>query len=328
MKKVILGQNGPEVSSVGLGCMGMSEFYGGTDDENSKRVIFAALENGVTMLDTADTYGNGHNERLISDVIKAWGKNVFIATKFGIVRKPGSYERKICGRPQYVREAVEKSLKRLGLDTIDLYYVHRIDTNVPIEDTVGEMSDLVREGKIKYIGLSEASVETVLKAHAVHPITCVQSEYSLFTRDVEESLLPALRKNGIGLVPYSPLGRGLLSGKLTREAIDHDGDLRKYLPRTSGESYDANMRLVNALKKIAESKGITLSQLALAWILSKGDDIVPIPGTRNIKYLMDNINAARVQLDDGEIREIETIVYPGAVIGERYTPEGMKGVNG
>ncbi|WP_022663709.1 aldo/keto reductase [Desulfospira joergensenii] len=327
MQKIILGQNGPEVSSVGLGCMGMSEFYGGTDDENSKQVILSALENGVTMIDTADTYGDGHNERLISGVIKKWGNRVCIATKFGIVRKLGSYEREICGRPQYVRQAVEKSLKRLDIETIDLYYIHRIDTTVPIEDTVGAMSELVREGKIKYLGLSEASVKTVLKAHAVHPISCVQSEYSLFTRDVEDFLLPALRKNGIGFVSYSPLGRGLLTGKLTKESMEHDGDLRKYLPRTSVENFDTNMSLVNALKKIADSKEITLSQLALAWILSKGDDIVPIPGTRNVKYLMDNINAAKVHLNDDDIKEIETIVYPDAVKGERYTSEGMKGVN-
>ena len=327
MKKVKIGQNGPEVSAIGLGCMGMSEFYGGTDDENAKKVMLAALENGITMLDTADTYGNGHNERLISDVIKAWGENIFIATKFGIVRKPGTYEREICGRPGYVRRAVEKSLKRLSVDTIDLYYVHRIDTCVPIEDTVGEMSDLVGEGKIKYIGLSEASVETVLRAHAVHPVTCVQTEYSLFTRDVEASLLPALRKNGIGLVSYSPLGRGLLTGKLTPETMDHEGDLRKFLPRTSGEYYDANMALVNVLEKVAQSKGITPAQLALAWILSKGDDIVPIPGTRHIRYLKENITAAAIHLGDKDIRKIEAVVYPGAVKGERYTPEGMKGVN-
>ena len=328
MKKRILGNNGPEVSAVGLGCMAMSEFYGSTDDENSKKVILSALENGVTMLDTADTYGDGHNERLIAEVLKEWGGDVFIATKFGIVRKPGTYERKICGKPEYVKEAVEKSLKRLNVDAIDLYYIHRIDTDVPIEETVGAMSDLVGEGKIKYIGLSEPSVETVLKAHAVHPVTCIQSEYSLFTRDVEASLLTVLRKNGIGFVPYSPLGRGILTGKLTKEAMENEKDFRKSLPRTSGKYFDDNMVLVNRLKEIADSKAITLSQLALAWVLSRGDDIVPIPGTRNIRYLMDNIQSADVRLDDDDIRKIETIVYPGAVKGERYTKEGMKGVNG
>ncbi len=327
MRKVILGQNGPEVSAVGLGCMGMSEFYGKSDDEKSKKVILTALENGVTMLDTADTYGFGHNEQLISEVLKEWGEKVFVATKFGIVRKPGSYEREICGRPQYVRESVEKSLKRLGLERIDLYYVHRVDINVPIEDTIGEMSNLVQEGKIKYIGLSEPAVETLLKAHAVHPITCVQSEYSLFTRGVEEFLLPALRKNGIGLVPYSPLGRGMLTGKLTKESMKQDSDTRQYLPRTSGERYEKNMELVNSLKEIADSKEIPLSQLALAWVLSKGDDIVPIPGTRRIDYLIDNISAVNVHLNDEEINKIESIIYPGAVAGERYTGEGMKGLN-
>ncbi|MCP4163421.1 MAG: aldo/keto reductase [Deltaproteobacteria bacterium] len=327
MKYVILGQNGPEVSNVGLGCMGMSEFYGETDDRKSKEVILRALENGVTMLDTADTYGDGHNEILISEVLKEWGKDVFIATKFGIVRKPGSYERKICGKPEYVREAVEKSLKRLDIETIGLYYVHRIDITVPIEDTIGAMSDLVKEGKINYIGLSEPSVETVLKAHAVHPITCIQSEYSLFTREVEDQLLPILRKNGIGFVPYSPLGRGMLTGKLTKESMDNDNDLRKNLPRTSGESYNANMALVNSLKEVSDSKNITLSQLALAWVLSKGDDIVPIPGTRNINYLIDNINSTTVNLEDDEIKRIESIISKGTVMGERYTVEGMKGLN-
>ncbi len=327
MKYVILGQNGPEVSNVGLGCMGMSEFYGETDDKKSKKVILRALENGVTMLDTADMYGAGHNERLISKVLKEWGKDVFIATKFGIVRKPGSYDREICGKPEYVREAVENSLKRLDIETIDLYYAHRIDITVPIEDTIGVMSDLVKEGKIKYIGLSEPSVETVLKAHAIHPITCIQSEYSLLTREVEDRLLPVLRKNGIGFVPYSPLGRGLLTGKLTKEAINNDNDLRKFLPRTSGENYDANMSLVNSLKQISDSKNITLSQLALAWVLSKGKDIVPIPGTRNINYLMDNINAVDVNLNDDEVKKIESVIIKGAVMGDRYTAEGMKGLN-
>lgn len=327
MKKRKLGRHGPEVSAIGLGCMGMSEFYGRTDDETSKQVLLRALENGVTLLDTSDTYGDGHNERLIADVIQTWDQDVFIATKFGIVRKPGAYERQICGRPDYVRQAVEQSLQRLKVETIDLYYIHRIDTTVPIEDTVGAMADLVRDGKIRYIGLSEPSAETVLKAHAVHPVTCIQSEYSLFTRDVESELLPVLRKNGIGFVPYSPLGRGMLTGKLTTQALQEEKDVRRLLPRTSDENYNENMKLVGRLKAIADTKQITLSQLALAWVLHQGEDIVPIPGTRTSRYLMENIEAVNVQLGHEEIKQIEAIFYPGAVKGERYTAEGMKGVN-
>jgi aryl-alcohol dehydrogenase-like predicted oxidoreductase len=328
MKKRTLGYGGPEVSALGLGCMGMSEFYGPANEKASKKVILTALEKGVTMLDTADCYGNGHNERLMAQVLKEWTGNVFIATKFGIVREPGVYAREICGRPEYVREAVEASLKRLDVETIDLYYLHRVDKNVPIEETVGAMSDLVREGKIKYIGLSEASPQTVLKAHTVHPISCVQSEYSLFTRDVEESLLPTLRANGIAFVPYSPLGRGMLTGKLSKETLVQEGDLRKHLPRSSEENYDKNMNLVYQLKKMADSKGIELSQLALAWVLSQGKDIVPIPGTKRIKYLEENIQAAEITLDQKELDIIDSIFSPNAVKGERYTQEGMKGLNG
>ena len=328
MKKRTLGYNGPEVSALGLGCMGMSEFYGFSDDKESKRVILNALEMGVTMLDTADCYGNGHNERLISEVIKEWHNDIFIATKFGIVRKPGEYERQICGRPDYARQAVEASLMRLNVETIDLLYIHRIDKNVPIEDTVGAMSDLVKQGKVKYIGLSEPSPGTVLKAHAVHPICCIQSEYSLFTRDVEDSLLPVLRQNGIGFVPYSPLGRGMLTGKLTKQSLSQNGDLRQQFPRSSPQYYyDDNMYLVNSLKEIAELKGISLSQLALAWVLSQGEDIVPIPGTRNIKYLRENNLSTEIVLGENDLKQIDNIFYPGAVKGDRYTKEGMKGLN-
>ncbi len=328
MKKRTLGYEGPEVSELGLGCMGMSEFYGSSDERNSVKVMLRALEKGITMLDTADCYGNGHNERLISQLIKQWPEELFIASKFGIVREPGVYERKICGRPEYVREAAEASLKRLGIETIDLYYIHRIDTDVPIEETVGAMSDLVREGKIKYIGLSEASPQTVLKAHAVHPVSCVQSEYSLFTRDVEKTLLPVLRENGIGFVPYSPLGRGMLTGKLTKQTMEREGDVRKYFPRSSGENYDKNMSLVHQLGTLAAEKGVSSPQLALAWVLSQGDDIIPIPGTKRIEYLEENIQAADISLGKGDLERMEAIFRPGAVKGERYTPEGMKGVNG
>jgi aryl-alcohol dehydrogenase-like predicted oxidoreductase len=308
--------------------MAMSEFYGKSDDTESKKVIRQALEMGVTMLDTADTYGNGHNEELIGQVLRDWHGQAFVATKFGIVRKPGEYARTICGRPEYVREAVEGSLKRLGVETIDLYYIHRIDTTIPIEDTVGVMSELVDEGKIRYIGLSEPSVATVLKAHKIHPITAVQSEYSLFTREMESEVLPVLRREGIGFIPYSPLGRGFLTGKVDQQSISQQDDFRKLLPRNQGDNYTHNMKLVDNLQGIARNKGVTAAQLALAWVLAKGDDIVPIPGTRRQKYLEENIAAVHLDLTTGDIEQIETVFGLGAVAGERYTAEGMVGLNG
>ncbi len=328
MKKRTLGKNGPSVSIMGLGCMAMSEFYGKSDDNESKKVILKALELGITMLDTADTYGNGHNEELIGQVLKDWRGEAFIASKFGIVRKPGEYARTVCGKPEYVREAVEASLQRLQVECIDLYYVHRIDKNVPIEETVGVMSDLVDEGKIKYIGLSEPAVETVIRAHNVHPVTAVQSEFSLFTRDMEAELIPALRKNGISMVPYSPLGRGFLTGKIDADSINAPGDFRHFLPRNQGDNYKNNMRLVDSLTQLAEEKGITAAQLALAWVLAKGEDIVPIPGTRRVKYLEENIAAASITLTELDLKQLETVFFLGAVEGDRYTAEGMAGVNG
>ena len=327
MQTRILAKNGPKVSAIGLGCMAMSEFYGKSDDAVSKKIILKALELGITMVDTADTYGLGHNEILIGKVLKEWPEEVFIATKFGIVRKPGEYARTICGKPEYVRSSVEDSLRRLQVETIDLFYIHRIDQSVPIEETVGAMSDLVHAGKIKYIGLSEPSVATLLKAHAVHPVTAVQSEYSLFTRDVENELLPALRQNGIGFVSYSPLGRGFLTGKIEKESINRPDDFRQFLPRSQGDNYAHNMNLVNNLKKFARRKEVTLAQVALSWILAQGEDIVPIPGTRHLTYLEENIAATNIELSDKEIEQLETIFYPGAVMGERYTAEGMAGVN-
>lgn len=328
MKKRRLGTNGTEVSIMGLGCMAMSEFYGRSDDSESKKVILAALDMGVSLLDTADTYGNGHNETLIGQALQDWSGEVFIASKFGIVRKPGEYARTICGKPEYVRTAVEGSLKRLQRETIDLYYIHRIDRNVPIEETMGAMADLVHEGKIRYVGLSEASVETVRRAHAVHPLSAVQSEYSLFTRDMEKELLPTLRQLGIGFVPYSPLGRGLLTGKLDSKSISQPEDFRQALPRNQGKNFVHNMKLVRQLECIAEDKGVTAAQLALAWVLATGEDVVPIPGTRRIKYLQENLAAAEVQLSVGEIGELSAIFAPGTVAGERYTAEGMVGLNG
>ncbi len=334
MEKRQLGKQGPRVSAMGLGCMAMSEFYGERPDEAAARaVIRAALDLGVDFLDTADTYGDGHNEALVAGAVKIWqretGKRAFIASKFGIVRRPGSYEREICGRPEYVRSAVEASLNRLGLETIDLYYIHRVDARIPIEETMGALSDLVREGKIRYLGISEPSVATLARAHKVHPVTCVQSEFSLFTREPEEALLPFLREQGIGFVPYSPLGRGMLTGTLTREKLTLDAkDMRQYLPRISGENFDHNTALVEALIPIARDRDIPLSTLALAWVLSKGEDIVPIPGTRRIRYLKENIRAAEIRLTADEMESLESVFHMDAVVGERYTPEGMKGLNG
>jgi aryl-alcohol dehydrogenase-like predicted oxidoreductase len=328
MQQRRLGKLGPEVSALGLGCMAMSEFYGSSDDNTSIKVILSALDQGITLLDTADTYGHGHNEELIAKALKQWrGGRVFIASKFGIVRVKGEYRRSICGRPDYVRQCVEGSLKRLGREVIDLYYVHRIDESVPIEDTVGALADLVRTGKIRYIGLSEPSTETLRRAHAVHPVTAVQSEYSLWSRDVETMILPFIRELGVGFVAYSPLGRGALTGKLDRKVLSGQGDLRQFLPRFSDANLQVNLQLTQNLVTLAKTKGITPAQAALAWLLAKGDDIVPIPGTRHLQYLSENIQAAQVVLTDEQIRMLEAVFVPGAIQGDRYTAEGMAGVN-
>jgi aryl-alcohol dehydrogenase-like predicted oxidoreductase len=327
MQKRQLGSQGPRVSALGLGCMGMSEFYGPSDDGASKAVILSALERGLTLLDTADTYGAGHNEELIGKVLKAWSGEVFVATKFGIVRQPGAYARTICGKPEYVKQACEASLKRLGRETIDLYYVHRIDASVPIEDTVGTMAELVQAGKVRYLGLSEPAVATLRKAHGVHPIAAVQSEYSLWTRDVEDALLPALRALGIALVPYSPLGRGALTGKVDGHSIARKGDFRSMLPRFSEENLGANLAQTGVLFDLAASKGIRPAQLALAWLLAKGEDIVPIPGTRRLTYLHENLEALEIVLSTAEIETLDQAFPPGSIAGARYTPEGMVGVN-
>ena len=327
MKQRMLGKNGPRVSAIGLGCMGMSEFYGKSDDSACRQVILAGLEKGITMLDTADTYGLGHNEQLIAEALKHWNGEIFVATKFGIVRKPGEYKRTICGRPHYVRQAAEASLKRLQREVIDLYYIHRIDAEVPIEETIGAMSELVRQGKVRYLGISEPSAETVRRAHAVHPITAVQTEYSLWTRHVEQRLLPALNELGIGFVPYSPLGRGFLTGKLDAADLEVN-DFRRSVPRAQGQNLDHNLHLVEKIKPIAERKGISLAQLALAWVLSKGDAIVPIPGTRQIKYLEENAAAAGIGLEPAEIEALESCFPHHAVRGERYPEAGMAGIDG
>ena len=327
MKMRRLGSNGPEVSAIGLGCMGMSEFYGQADDAESKKTILTALENGITMLDTSDMYGSGHNEELIASALMEWKEDVLLATKFGIVREKGKYERTINGRPEYVKQACENSLRRLKREVIDLYYIHRVDSSVPIEETIGAMAELVSQGKIRYIGISEASPATIRRAHAVHALAAVQTEYSLWTRHVEKEVLPTIRELGIDLVAYSPLGRGFLTGTLDKAKLQ-EGDFRRYTPRLQDENYDQNQVLVKRLQELARQKGVELSKLCLAWVLAKGNDIIPIPGTTRISHLLDNIQATEINLTSQEIEEIEAAFPISEVKGERYPEAGMAGLNG
>ena len=328
MNKRILGSD-LEVSEIGLGCMGMSMAYGAADEKESLATIDRALELGVNFLDTADVYGPHTNEDLVGRALKGRREKFVLATKFGIVFDPANLGiRGVNGKPEYVREAVEASLKRLGIETIDLYYLHRVDPNTPIEDTVGAMSRLIEEGKIRHIGLSEASAETLRKASKVHKITALQSEYSLWTRDVETNdVLAACRELGIGFVPYSPLGRGFLSGEIKKfEDLEAD-DWRRTNPRFQGENFDKNIRLVEKLEEIAGEKGVTASQLALAWVLAQGQDIVPIPGTKRRKYLEQNAAAADIILSQEELAAIEDVFPKDAAAGTRYPEAMMKTVN-
>jgi len=316
-----------EVSALGLGCMGMSEFYGARDDAQSMQVLERAIAMGIDFLDTADMYGPYHNEELIGRFLATHKPKVKIATKFGIVRKPGEYQRNIDNSPQYARACCEASLRRLGLEHIDLYYVHRIDPMQPIEETMTGLAQLVQEGKIARIGLSEVNSATLRRAHAVHPVTAVQTEYSLWTRDVEGDVLPTCRELGIGLVAYSPLGRGFLTGRYQNDAPLEKGDFRASLPRFQPENIAHNRLLVEVVTAIAKQKSCTPAQISLAWLLAQGDDIVPIPGTKRLHYLQENVGALAVQLDVQDLAELNHALNNMTVVGERYTAEGMKGVN-
>jgi len=318
MKTKQLGQQGLEVSAEGLGCMGMSEFYGQADEDEALRTIQRAFELGVNFLDTADMYGPFTNEKLVGRAIADRRDEVVVATKFGNVRGEQGERLGIRGDADYVRQACDASLERLGVDHIDLYYQHRVDQGTSIEETVGAMAELVEAGKVRHLGLSEASTETIRRAHAVHPITALQSEYSLWTRDPEDEILPTIRELGIGFVAYSPLGRGFLSGRITSvDDLDPD-DFRRSNPRFQGENFGRNLELVERVREIADEKGITPSQLALAWVLAQGEDVVPIPGTKRVHYLEENAAAADVELAEDELARIEAAFPKGATAGERY----------
>ena len=318
-----LGTQGLSVSALGLGCMGMSDFYGHRDDAESTATIHLAVDRGVTFFDTADMYGPHTNEILVGKALVGVRNRVVVATKFGIVRDPSHPTvRGVCGRPEYVRSSCEGSLKRLGVEAIDLYYQHRVDPQVPIEDTVGAMADLVRAGKVRFLGLSEVSPATLRRAWAVHPIAAVQSEYSLWTRDPEENLLPTCRELGVGLVPYSPLGRGFLTGQIRHFEDFEPNDYRRSSPRFQGENFQKNLDLVARLEDMAAARGCAPSQLALAWVLGQGGDIVPIPGTKHRTRLDENLGALEQVLCPGEIQELNSLFPPGAAVGTRY-PEAM-----
>jgi len=318
VEKRKLGSKGLEVSAEGLGCMGMSEFYGSADEAEAEATIRRALELGVTFFDTADMYGPFTNEELVGRVIAGHRDEVVLATKFGNVRGPNGERLGVRGDPEYVREACEASLRRLGIDAIDLYYQHRVDPKVPIEETVGAMAELVEQGKVRHLGLSEAAPETIRRAHATHPIAALQTEYSLWSRDPEDEILPTLRELGIGFVPYSPLGRGFLTGRFRSPGDLDEGDFRRVNPRFEGENFERNMELVKRVEEVANEKGVTAGQLALAWVLAQGDDLAPIPGTKRRSYLEENVAATEIELSAEDLKRLDEAAPRGATAGDRY----------
>lgn len=328
MQQRTLGSQGLIVSALGLGCMGMSEFYGPGDEAESIATIHRALDLGVTLLDTADMYGRGHNEELVGRAIAGRRDGVILATKFGILRSDDPAHRGVSGRPEYVTQACEASLRRLGVETIDLYYQHRVDPDTPIEETVGAMARLVEQGKVRYLGLSEASPATLRRAQSVHPITALETEYSLWSRDPEDDILATCRDLGIGFVAYSPLGRGFLTGSIRRVEDFAPDDFRRHSPRFQGENFQRNLDLVDRVEEIAREKGCTPAQLALAWVLAQGQDVVPIPGTKRRAYLEQNLGALDVTLAGQDLARIDAVAPRGAASGDRYAATGMRRLNG